>query len=132
MTKYTVYELETSKGNYVGVTSRSLKTRLIELRCTRGFDGEIRAIATFEDRDAALACELELRPEYHMGLNRGRGGRYPGLPSFGAANGSAKRARVYGVEYPTAIEAAKAHGVKKTTACYRLRAPLFSGWEYVS
>jgi hypothetical protein len=127
---YTVYEIETPEGKYVGVTGRSIKTRLNELRCRRNFNGVIRAIANFKDRNTALTLELELRPDYRMGLNRGRGGRHQSLPSFGAANGMAKRVRVKGVEYPTVIAAARAHGVSETVASYRLRAPGFPAWTY--
>ena len=131
---HTVYEVETEEGVYIGVTGRSLKARLRELRCTRGFNGKIRAIAKFENRADALVLERELRPNYGMGLNRAKGGERSGggLQRFGAANPSAKPVRINGVEYSAAVYAAKALGVKKTTIHYRLNSPGFSGWEYVS
>jgi hypothetical protein len=131
---YTVYEIQTEKGSYVGVTSRSIKTRLVELRSRYGFDGTIHAIAAFEDRAKALALEFELRPTYGIGLNKGKGGHVHGAGTqrFGSANPSARPVRIAGTEYPTAAEAVKALGVGKTTICYRLNAPKFVDWEYVS
>jgi hypothetical protein len=131
---YTLYEIETEDGVYIGVTGRSLRTRLSELRCHRGFRGKISAIATFENRDDALARERELRPNYWMGLNRGKGGYKSGgsTPSPGARNGMAKRVRVLDVEYPTAIAAARAHGLSKTAIQFRLSSPYFSDWVYVT
>ena len=134
MTMYTVYEIETKGGSYIGVTGRSLTERLRELRCTRGFDGKIGAIAAFDNRADALALERELRPDYRMGLNRGKGGERSGGGSqrFGATNPSALQVRVAGVEYPAMIDAAKALGVKNTTVHYRLGSPYFPDWEYVA
>ena len=130
---YAVYEVQTPEGVYVGVTSRSLGQRLRELRCTRGFSGTIRMVAAFKRRGDALAMERFLRPDYGIGLNRAKGGERSGggQQRFSAANPNAKRVRVHGVEYPTIIEAAQAHGIKRTTACYRVNSA-FTGWECVS
>ena len=129
---YTVYEIETPEGKYVGVTRQPLKTRLSQLRHRRGFNGVIRAIASFGKREDALALELELRPDYHMGLNLARGGRHQSLPSLGAANGMSKRVRIEGVEYETIRAAVKALGIKKTAIHYRLASPYFLDWEYLT
>ena len=128
---HTVYEVETPEGSYVGVTGRSIDRRLIELRSRRGFKGAIRAVAVFEDKAEALALERRLRPDYEIGLNIAKGGERSGggLQRFGAMNSSAKRVRVRGVEYSTITEAARTHGVKMTTACYRVTSPFFSDWE---
>ena len=131
---YTVYEVETSEGIYVGVTSQPLRTRLAQLRHSRGFNGTIKAVEAFELREHALAMERDLRPNYGMGLNRARGGERSGggSPRFGAANSLAKRVAIEGVEYPTIAEAVKALGVKKTAIHYRLASPYFPGWVYLT
>jgi hypothetical protein len=131
---YTVYEVQTKKGSYVGVTSRLIKTRLSELRSRYGFDGAIRAIASYEDCARALALEFELRPTYGIGLNKGKGGHAygAGTQRFGSANTIAKRVRIAGVEYPTMTDAGKALGVKLSTIHYRLGSPYFPDWEYVT
>ena len=131
---YTVYEIETPEGVYVGVTGRSIKTRLAELRCRRGFKGVIRPVEVFDDKADALAIERRLRPDYGMGLNLAKGGERSGggSPRFGAANSLAKRVSIAGVEYPTIAEVVKALGVKKTAIHYRLASPYFPDWIYLT
>ena len=131
---YTVYEVETPEGIYVGVTSRSLKTRLSELRCTRKFTGTIKAVAVFDGKADALALERRLRPDYGIGLNRAKGGERSGggSPRYGAANSLAKRVSIEGVEYATIAQAVKALGVKKTAIHYRLSSPYFLDWIYLT
>jgi hypothetical protein len=134
MTKWTVYQLKTKEGVYVGVTSRSLKTRKSELHCHHGFEGDISAIAEFSDKPAALRLERELRPRAYMGLNVSAGGFKAGgnRPKSGAENSYARRVSIAGMEYPTLRAAAVAHGMKSTAVQYRLGSPYFPDWVYVS
>jgi hypothetical protein len=130
--KWTVYQITTPTNEvYIGVTRRSLNTRLAELRCHRGIDGKIKSLAEFEARDDALARENKLVPAVNQGLNRNRGGRNHGVPRYGAENGSALRVSVAGVEYPTARAAADAHGLTKTAANYRFASLYFTDWVYI-
>jgi hypothetical protein len=134
MTMYTVYEVKTVEGAYVGVTTRPLKTRLIELQHTRGFNGTIRALVEFEHKAEALALERELRPNYRMELNRAKGGARSGggIPRFGSTNTMAKRVCIEGIEYSTLTDAGKTLGMKKTAVHYRLSSPYFQDWRYLT
>jgi hypothetical protein len=130
---YTVYEVITKDGTYIGVTGRSLRTRLVELRCSRGFEGIIRAIAKFANRKDAFALEAKLVSKHWMSLNRAKGGHVGGgVPLYRSNNGSSLRVRIMGVEYSTLTDAGKVLGMKKTAVHYRLNSPYFPDWVYIT
>ncbi len=140
MRTWKVYRLECAEGVYYGVTIRKLSSRRAEHKY-RGRDGSIHLIAEFDTKEEALRLERELVPNALQGLNRAPGGgggwsyrpkgSHIGFCAKETPRGKPKVVEVEGVRYPSITAAAKALGVNKTVAHYRVRSPYFSDWSVI-